>query len=131
MNKKILGVAMFLLLQMQVFAQNQKWETVLENDVEWTKITDTGVLLVGTKNFSLLGVDPVSGKVLWTSDFMEGAKSLKGPDMKKLGADAAFEQSVNLLEDPTDKEISNFIEIRYSDPMGLKNFAILKQSNIL
>ena len=35
MNKKILGVAMFLLLQMQVFAQNQKWETVLENDVEW------------------------------------------------------------------------------------------------
>ena len=101
MNKKVLAIALFLLMQVQVFAQTQKWEATVENDVEWTKITDTGVLLVGTKNFSLLGVDPVSGKVLWTSDFMEGAKSLKGPDMKKLGADAAFEQSVQLLEDPT------------------------------
>lgn len=125
MNKKVLAIALFLLMQVQIFAQTQKWEATVENDVEWTKITDVGVLLVGTKNFNLMGIDPVSGKILWSSDFMEGAKSLKGPDMKKLGADAAFEQSVHLLEDPTDKEISNFIEIRYNDPMGLKNFAIL------
>ena len=125
MNKKVLAIALFLLMQVQVFAQTQKWEATVENDVEWTKITDSGVLLVGTKNFSLMGIDPVTGKVLWTSDFMEGAKSLKGADMKKLGADAAFDQSVHLLEDPNDPAISNFIEIRYNDPMGLKNFAIL------
>lgn len=48
--------------------------------------THNKILLVGTSDWDLHGVDAASSKLLWsTDDLFNSAKALKGPDGKKVG----------------------------------------------
>lgn len=43
------------------------WSAEFKEAVKWTKVTESGILLVGT-NSSISGVDPDNGQVLWTRE---------------------------------------------------------------
>ena len=50
-----------------VWASTPLWTAQMPEAVKWTQVTQSGILLAGT-NGSLSGIDPDSGKVLWTRD---------------------------------------------------------------
>ena len=107
-------------------AQDALWQLDFEKEIVYNENTDTGILLVGTSDWMLHGVDTRDGNKLWTSEIMKGAKQVRGADGKKIDAATAFGDYVNVLEDPDYPEISDFIEIKYSDGTGLyKNYAVI------
>ncbi len=110
----------------QLKAQDALWQLDFEKEIVWNKITDSGILLVGTDDFTFHGIDSRDGNKLWTSDIFKGAKSVRGADNKKVSAKFAFETYINVLEDSEYPEVSDFVEIKYTDPGGMyKNYAII------
>lgn len=111
-------------------AQDAMWQLDFEKEIVWNQSTEAGILLVGTSDFSLHGIDSRDGNKLWTSDIMNGAKTLRGADGKKIDAKPAFEKFINILEDKEYPEISDFVEIKYGDATGLyKNYALINLRN--
>ncbi len=105
--------------------QEALWQVNFDKEVAWTKITDVGILLIGTSDMVLKGIDTRDGKILWENDVMKGAKGIKGPDGKKQEQSALFDQYVNVLSDDEVPEISDLIEIKYNDLMtGFKNYTV-------
>lgn len=119
---------LFLSLLMVQFTQAQDalWQLDFEKEIVYNKITNTGILLIGTSDFKIHGVDSRDGNKLWTSDIFKGAKSVVGPDGKKAEPKYIFTNFINVLEDPEYPEVSDFIEVKFTDPTGqYKNFAII------
>ena len=111
-------------------AQDALWQLDFDKEIAWNKITDSGILLIGTTDFELHGVDSRDGNKLWTSDIMDGAKAVRGADGKKIEAAYAFDNFVTILEDEEYPEISDFIEIKYKDGTGMyKNYGIINIQN--
>jgi outer membrane protein assembly factor BamB len=105
------------------FAQEPQWKLTLEKGVEWTKYTPNKILLVGSTDWGLHGVDAATGKLLWSNeDLYNSAKALKGPDGKKLGYTADL---IQVLEDPNDPKISDFALVKYTDNIMVKNFVVI------
>ena len=125
MKTLITSLLIVVIIKSPLMAQDALWQLDFDKEIEWTKITDVGILLIGTSDMTLHGIDSRDGNKLWQNDIMKGSKNLKGPDGKKLGASAVFDQNVNLLSDPNEPYISDFIEIKYSDNVQFKNFAII------
>ena len=106
-----------------IFAQEPQWKLTLEKGVEWTKYTPNKILLVGSSDWGLHGVDASTGKLLWSNeDLYNSAKALKGPDGKKLGYTADL---IQVLEDPNDPKISDFALVKYTDNIMVKNFVVI------
>ncbi|PZV82977.1 outer membrane protein assembly factor BamB [Algoriphagus aquaeductus] len=104
-------------------AQEPQWKLSLEKGVEWTKYTPNKILLVGSSDWGLHGVDANTGKLLWSNeDLYNSAKSLKGPDGKKLGYTADL---IQVLEDPNHAKISDFALVKYTDNVMVKNFVVI------
>jgi outer membrane protein assembly factor BamB len=108
-----------------VNAQEALWQLDFEKEVEWTKITDVGILLVAQSDMKLMAFDSRDGSKLWESDIMKGAKGIKGADGKKQDISILFETYLHVLKDEEVPEISDFIEIKYTDNVTFKNFAII------
>lgn len=105
------------------YAQEPTWKLSLEKGVEWTKYTPNKILLVGSSDWGLHGVDASTGKLLWSnSDLYNSAKALKGPDGKKAGYTADL---IRVLEDPNDPKISDFAIVKYTDDILVKNFVVI------
>jgi outer membrane protein assembly factor BamB len=121
-----LAFLMAILYFGQAQAQDAMWQLDFEKEILYNKITESGILLIGTSDFKFHGIDSRDGNKLWTSDIFKGAKALRGPDGKKIEAKYAFDTYINILEDSEYPEISDFVEIKYTDAAGMyKNYAIL------
>lgn len=106
-------------------AQDALWQLDFEKGVAWNKITESGILLVGTSDRTIHGVDSRDGNILWSNDIMRGSGSLRGADGKKLEDAQAFDKFVNVLEDPDYPEIGDFMEIKFSDNVAVANYAVI------
>ena len=105
------------------FAQDPAWKLSMEKGVEWTKHTPNKILLVGSSDWGLHGVDANSGKLLWSNeDLYNSAKALKGPDGKKLGYTPDL---IRVLVDEENPEFSDFAVIKYTDNIAVKNFVVI------
>lgn len=114
---------LFMTIGIESIAQDPAWKLTLEKGVEWTKHTPNKILLVGSSDWGLHGVDAVSGKLLWSNeDLYNSAKALKGPDGKKLGYTADL---IRVLVDEENPEFSDFAVIKYTDNIAVKNFVVL------
>jgi len=107
-------------------AQDALWQLDFEKEIVFNQNTDAGILLVGTGDFMLHGVDSRDGNKLWSSEaLVEGAKKVRGTDGKKIDAKYAFDNFLNVLEDPDYPEISDFLEVKFTDNAMYKNYAVI------
>ncbi len=106
-------------------AQEALWQLNFEKEIEWNMVTESGILLVGTSDWNLHGVDTRDGNLLWSSDAFEMAKKMRGPDGKKVEPKYAFENFIRVLSDEGAPEVSDYIEIRFSDNATYKQYAII------
>ncbi len=106
-------------------AQEALWQLDFEKEVEWTTITDVGVLLAGTSDMMLMGIDSRDGSIMWESDIMKGARGIKGADGKRQEVTALFDQYLKVMYDEDVPEISDYIEVKYTDNVAFKNYAII------
>lgn len=108
---------------MESFAQEPEWKLSLEKEIEWTLHTHNKILLVGTSDWGLHGVDANSGKLLWSNeDLYNSAKALKGPDGKKVGYTSDL---IRVLQDPADALVSDYAIVKYTDNIMVKNFVVI------
>lgn len=124
---KTMMVLLLIFLSVQSNAQKEAlWKLDFESEVVWNKSIDNGILLVGTRNFKLYGVDSNTGKLLWTSIAFKQAKRTKGPNGKKVEAKYAYDNFIRTLSDDENPQISDFIELKFSDPSEtFKQYAII------
>jgi outer membrane protein assembly factor BamB len=121
--KLFLIMLMAWAIGIESFAQEPAWKLSLEKGVEWTKYTPNKILLVGSSDWGLHGVDASTGKLLWSNDDLyNSAKAIKGPDGKKVGYTPDL---IRVLEDPTDPKISDFAIVKYTDDILVKNFVVI------
>ncbi|TDQ17583.1 putative pyrroloquinoline-quinone binding quinoprotein [Algoriphagus boseongensis] len=107
----------------KAFSQEPQWKLSLEKGVEWTKHTPNKILLVGSSDWGLHGVDAATGKLLWSNeDLYNSAKALKGPDGKKVGYTADL---IRVLEDNEDPRVSDYAIVKYTDNILVKNFVVI------
>lgn len=119
----ILACLILVIAGVNSFAQEPQWKLTLEKGVEWTKYTPNKILLVGSTDWGLHGVDATTGKLLWSNeDLYNSAKALKGPDGKKVGYTPDL---IRVLEDPNDPSISDYAIIKYTDNILVKNFVVI------
>lgn len=105
------------------FSQEPAWKLVLDKEIEWTLHTPNKILLVGTSDWGLHGIDANSGKLLWSNqDLYNSAKALKGPDGKKIGYTTDL---IRVLKDAEDPMVSDFAIVKYSDNILVKNFVVI------
>ena len=106
-----------------VFSQEPQWKVNLEKGVEWTRYTPNKILLVGSSDWGLHGIDATTGKLLWSNeDLYNSAKALKGPDGKKVGYTPEL---IRVLEDPQDPKVSDYALVKYTDDILVKNFVLI------
>ena len=120
-----LTIFLVVFLTTYSYSQEALWQLDFEKEVEWTKITDSGILLAGASDMTLFGIDSRDGNVLWENNIMRGAKGIKGADGKKQEQSALFDQYLRVLEDPNVPELSDYVEIKYTDNISFKNYAII------
>ncbi|MEO9966463.1 MAG: PQQ-binding-like beta-propeller repeat protein [Reichenbachiella sp.] len=110
-------------------AQDALWQLDFESEVAWNKVTDSGILLVGTNDMKLHGIDSRDGNKLWSNDIMKTARAVRGADGKKQDPEVLFDQFVNVIEDEEYPEMGDFVEIKYTDNSTFKNYAIINIQN--
>lgn len=119
----ILLTVLLLATGFKSFSQDPQWKLSLEKGVEWTKYTPNKILLVGSTDWGLHGVDAVTGKLLWSNeDLYNSAKALKGPDGKKVGYTTDL---IRVLQDPEDSQVSDYAIVKYTDQIMVKNFVVI------
>lgn len=112
-----------VLFSTRSFAQEPQWKLTLDSGVEWTKYTPNKILLVGSSDWGLHGVDANTGKLLWSNkDLYNSAKALKAADGKKVGYPPDL---IRVLEDPNDPTVSDFAVVKYTDYLMVKNFVVI------
>lgn len=122
--KTILSLTLLVVFS-QAQSQDALWQLDFESEVEWNSITESGILLVGTKDFTLHGVDSRDGNILWSSEAFEQAKKMKGPDGKKVEAKYAFENFIRVLKDDDYPEVSDYIELKFTDGYQYRQYAVI------
>ena len=119
----ILASIMILAAGSTAFSQEPQWKVSLDKGVEWTRYTPNKILLVGSSDWGLHGIDATTGKLLWSNeDLYNSAKSLKGPDGKKVGYTPDL---IRVLEDPQNPKISDYAIVKYTDNLLVKNFVLI------
>ncbi len=105
------------------FAQEPAWKVTLDKGVEWTRYTPNKILLIGSSDWGLHGVDANTGKLLWSNeDLYNSAKAIKGADGKNQKYTEAL---IHVLTDDSDPTVSDFAVVKYSDFALVKNFVVL------
>jgi outer membrane protein assembly factor BamB len=117
-------ILLLMIWSLDSIAQEPAWKLNLDKEIEWTRYTPNKILLVGTADWGLHGVDAKSGKLLWSNaDLYNSAKTLKGPDGKKLGYQ---ESLIRIIQDPAHPEYADFGIVKYADETGVyKNFVVI------
>ncbi|RYF91771.1 MAG: hypothetical protein EOO03_00520, partial [Chitinophagaceae bacterium] len=115
MNKLVFAGAMVLA---SLFATAQKgtdWKKNFPSKINWYKITDAGVLVVGT-NDALYGVNPADGKEAWKIDKIENIQEenydpIEGTPYIVLAKRGLLKSSNNIVDVVTGKIIANTREL--------------------
>jgi outer membrane protein assembly factor BamB len=126
--KKNLSLAMFLMLIWSgIIAQNTpRWTADFEKTIEWTKLMPNGILLMGTSDFGLHGIDPANGKIIWSEEkIMREVSSVRGADGKKLDYSDQFIYPLGHLH----TELIDYISIKFTDNGMMKNFLVINTKN--
>lgn len=122
---KTLIALLLVVLATSTHAQEALWQLDFEKGIEWNMVTESGILLVGTSDWNLHGVDTRDGNLLWSTEAFEMAKKMKGPDGKKVEPKYAFENFIRVLEDEDAPEVSDYVEIRFTDGYQYKQYAVI------
>ncbi|MEQ9468914.1 MAG: PQQ-binding-like beta-propeller repeat protein [Ekhidna sp.] len=122
--KTILSLTLLAVFS-QAQSQDALWQLDFDSEVEWNSITESGILLVGTSDFKLHGVDSRDGNILWSSEAFEQAKKMKGADGKKVEAKYAFENFIRVLQDDEYPEVSDYIELKFTDGYQYRQYAVI------
>lgn len=56
-----------------LMAAAPKWKAQFPKDINWMKLTPSGILVVATED-ALYGLDPASGNIKWSHDFLKKVK---------------------------------------------------------
>ena len=123
-NTKICLILFLALLAMtSSYAQEPAWKVTLDKGVEWTRYTPNKILLIGSSDWGLHGVDASTGELLWSNDDLyNSAKAIKGADGKNQKYTEAL---IQVLRDDADPEVSDFAVVKYTDWALVKNFVVL------
>jgi len=123
MKKLITFLLLTTAFTMHVTAQNTPiWTASFDKTIEWTKLLPNGILLIGTSDYGMHGIDPQSGNILWSEErIMREASQVKGPDGKKTGY---TDQLVSSLGDFS-PELADFISVKFTDNVMMKNFFVM------
>lgn len=125
----ISGLILILALSIgiQVQANDPIWKQNFDKEVQWTRLAPNGILLVGTTDWGLHGVDASTGKLLWSNEkYYNSAKKLKGADGKKIDYS---ENLIQILEHESDPNVSNYALVRYSDYLMVQNMVLIDLKN--
>jgi len=130
--KKNLSLAMILMLMCSsIIAQNTpRWTADFEKTIEWTKLMPNGILLMGTSDYGLHGIDPATGKIIWSEEkIMREVSSVRGADGKKLDYSDQFITPLGNIN----PELIDYISIKFSDNAMMKNFIVIntKTGNVV
>jgi outer membrane protein assembly factor BamB len=110
--KYLSSLLILTLLSAVAFAQNKSdWIKIFPSKVKWYKITDAGVLVVGTTD-GLYGVNPSDGKELWKDDDIENIKEenydpIEGTPYIVLAKKGLTKSSNKIVDVVTGKEVAN------------------------
>ena len=123
MKKSIFTFVVAILIATLVSAQSTpRWTANFEKSIEWSKLLPNGVLLVGTSDYGMHGLDPLSGSILWSEEkIMREVSSVRGPDGKKVGYTDEF---VTALGESV-PELNDYISVRFTDNAMMKNFIVI------
>jgi hypothetical protein len=122
--KKLLIITMLAVTLMSgAAAQNTPiWTANFDKTIEWTKLLPNGILLIGTSDYGMHGLEPLNGKILWSEErIMREASAIRGPDGKKTGY---TDQLVTSLGEAS-PALSDFIMVKFTDNVMMKNFFIM------
>ena len=109
---KLFLFATFLLTSFILNAQKAvDWTKNFPSKINWYKITDAGILVVGT-NDALYGVNPADGKEVWKIDKIENIQEenydpIEGTPYIVLAKRGMFKSSNNIVDVVTGKSIAN------------------------
>jgi outer membrane protein assembly factor BamB len=110
--KKILLMLFIAFTGIISVAQNKNdWTKTFPSKVKWYKITDAGVLVVGT-NDALYGVNPSDGKEMWKDDDIENIQEenydpIEGTPYIVLAKKGLIKSSNKIVDVVTGKEVAN------------------------
>ncbi|MEO7045055.1 MAG: PQQ-binding-like beta-propeller repeat protein [Ferruginibacter sp.] len=132
--KKIIFLTLLSFMAGVLFAQQATdWTKTFPSKVKWYKITDAGVLVVGT-NDALYGVSPSDGKEIWKIDQIENIQeenydAIEGTPYIVL-AKRGLTKSVNSIVDVVTGKL-----IVYTKDLGMqvlqKRIYLMKQNAVL
>jgi len=129
--KKALFLAASLLCCVAVFAQKSTdWTKTFPSKVKWYRITDAGVLVVGTDD-ALYGVNPSDGKEIWKNDDIENIREenydpMEGTPYVVLAKRTMTKSSNKIVDVVTGKEVVNTKDLGLS---GVTKRIYLMKSN--
>ena len=115
MNKLLLAAG-FVLASFFVTAQKgTDWTKNFPTKINWYKVTDAGILVVGT-NDALYGVNPTDGKEVWKIDNIENIQEenydpIEGTPYIVLAKRGLFKSSNNIVDVVTGKIVANTREL--------------------
>lgn len=122
-TKIYLSLVLILVTMTSSFSQDPAWKVTLDKGVEWTRYTPNKILLIGSSDWGLHGVDATNGKLLWSNeDLYNSAKAIKGADGKNQKYTEAL---IQVLTDDSDPKVSDFAIVKYSDYVTVKNFVVM------
>lgn len=111
------AAATFLLAQ-----STPRWTANLDKTIEWSKLLPNGILLIGTSDYGMHGLDPQTGNILWSEEkIMREVSSVRGPDGKKVGY---TDEYVTALGESV-PELNDYISVRFTDNAMMKNFIVI------
>ena len=132
--KKLIITGSLMMITLFVSAQKATdWIKNFPSNVKWYKITDAGILVVGT-NDALYGVNPSDGKEVWKIDQIENIQEenydpIEGTPYIVLAKRGLLKSSNNIIDVVTGKLIAN------SREMGLaaitKRIHLIKNNAVL
>jgi outer membrane protein assembly factor BamB len=123
LQKSLLVALTYFAMVATINAQNTPaWTAEFEKTIEWSKLLPNGILLLGTSDYGLHGVDPETGKIIWSEEkIMREVSAVRGADGKKLDYSDQF---ISPLGD-FDPELLDFISIKFTDSGMLKNLIVI------
>ena len=114
--KIITSLLCFFAISFYAKAQLPKdWIKTFPSQIKWYKITDAGVLVVGTKD-GLYGISPSEGKEIWKNDDIENIDEdnydpIEGTPYIVLAKAGLFKSTNKIIDVVTGKQIANTKEL--------------------
>ena len=109
--KKLLFTIAFFISSIACFAQANDWTKTFSSNVKWYRITDAGILVVGTGD-ALYGINPSDGKEIWKNDDIENIAEenydpIEGTPYIVLAKSGLTKSSNKIVDVVTGKEVAN------------------------